>query len=92
MRRKRGSCTSRGTLTLAVDLMEPCPDFREFVTVHELLHLRYSTHGKLFEATLFAYVPGDGYSTSPSAHRSDGTLSMTRMDETAWVTNCLNRS
>lgn len=58
MRRKWGSCTSKGTITLAADLVDQQKDFREFVIVHELLHLRYPTHGKLFKAALTAYVPG----------------------------------
>jgi predicted metal-dependent hydrolase len=58
MRRKWGSCTSKGTITLAADLTEQQQKFQDFVIVHELLHLRYSTHGKVFKALLNAYVPG----------------------------------
>lgn len=58
MRRKWGSCTSRGTITLAADLAYQEPKFQEFVIVHELLHLRYPTHGRLFKAALTAYAPG----------------------------------
>lgn len=58
MRRKWGSCTSRGTITLAADLADQEARFQEFVIVHELLHLRYPTHGKLFKAALSAHLPG----------------------------------
>ena len=58
MRRKWGSCTSRGTITLAADLADQQAQFQDFVIVHELLHLRYSSHGRVFKATLSAYVPG----------------------------------
>lgn len=57
MRRKWGSCSSRGTITLAVDLADQSERFRDFVIVHELLHLRFPTHGKLFKALLSAHVP-----------------------------------
>lgn len=58
MQRKWGSCTSRGTITLAADLVDQQQNFQDFVIVHELLHLRYSTHGKVLKALLNAYVPG----------------------------------
>ncbi len=58
MRRKWGSCTSRGTITLAADLADQESRFQDFVIVHELLHLRYSSHGRVFKALLSAYVPG----------------------------------
>lgn len=60
MKRKWGSCTSRGTVTLAADLMDQQPSFQDFVIVHELLHLRYSTHGRVFKALLNAHVPNSG--------------------------------
>lgn len=58
MRRKWGSCTSRGTITLAADLADQETKFQDFVIVHELLHLRYTTHGRVFKALLNSYVPG----------------------------------
>lgn len=57
MRRKWGSCSSRGTITLASDLADQQLPFQDFVIVHELLHLRYECHGRVFKATLSAYVP-----------------------------------
>jgi len=58
MRRKWVSCTSRGTITLAAELADQEAKFQDFVIVHELLHLRYATHGRVFKALLNAYLPG----------------------------------
>ena len=58
MRRKWGSCSSAGTVTLASDLVERDERFQDYVIVHELLHLRFSTHGRMFKALMSAHVPG----------------------------------
>ena len=58
MRKKWGSCSSTGTITLATDLVNQDVQFQDFVIVHELLHLRFDTHGRLFKALMRAYVPG----------------------------------
>lgn len=58
MRRKWGSCSSSGIVTLACDLLEQPPKFQDYVIVHELLHLRYATHGRVFKALMSAHVPG----------------------------------
>lgn len=58
MRRKWGSCSPSGVLTLALDLTEQPINFQRYVVVHELLHLRYRSHGRLFKALLNAHVPG----------------------------------
>lgn len=57
MRRKWGSCTTAGTVTLAMDLLSQTGEFQDYVIVHELLHLRYPAHGRLFKACLGAHVP-----------------------------------
>lgn len=54
---KWGSCAPDGVVTLADDLAEEEEDFQDFVIVHELLHLRYRDHGKLFKAVMTAMVP-----------------------------------
>jgi predicted metal-dependent hydrolase len=56
MRRKWGSCSTRGTVTLALDLDEQDPGFQDYVIVHELLHLKVKNHGRLFKALMSAYV------------------------------------
>jgi len=58
MRRKWGSCSSGGTITLAYDLLDRDERFQDYVIVHELLHLRFATHGRVFKAVLSAYIPG----------------------------------
>jgi len=58
MRRKWGSCSSAGTVTLASDLLDQDVRFQDYVIVHELLHLRYATHGRVFRALMSAHVPG----------------------------------
>ncbi|MCY1217185.1 hypothetical protein D9M72_290870 [compost metagenome] len=60
MRHKWGSCSSAGTL--ASDLASQDSDFQDFVLVHELLHLRVSTHGRLFKASwVLTYPDGESW-------------------------------
>ena len=58
MCRKWGSCSSAGIVTLAADLVMQDERFQNYVIVHELLHLRYPSHGRLFKALMNAHVPG----------------------------------
>lgn len=58
MRRKWGSCSSAGTITLAIDLVHQDEKFQDYVIVHELLHLKYATHGRVFKALMSAHIPG----------------------------------
>ena len=57
MKRKWGSCSTAGNITLASDLADQEPGFQDFVIAHELLHLRVPNHGKLFKALMTAHVP-----------------------------------
>jgi predicted metal-dependent hydrolase len=57
MRRKWGSCSTTGIITLAEDLIEQEPGFQDFVIAHELLHLRVPAHGRLFSALLTVHLP-----------------------------------
>lgn len=52
-----GSCTSEGVVTFADELADTDESFQDYVIVHELLHLRYKTHGKRFQAMMSALVP-----------------------------------
>jgi len=58
MTRKWGSCSTKGTLTLADDLADQDSRFQDFVIAHELLHLRVPNHGRVFKALMSAHVPG----------------------------------
>lgn len=58
MTHKWGSCSTKGILTLAIDLNEQDQRFQDFVIVHELLHLRVQNHSRLFKALMTNYVPG----------------------------------
>ena len=57
MTRKWGSCSTAGTVTLAIDLDDEHSGFQDFVIVHELLHLKVPNHGRLFKALMTAHVP-----------------------------------
>ncbi len=57
MRRKWASCSTAGTVSFSLDLLTQPPAFREYVIVHELLHLKVPNHGKLFKTLLRAYLP-----------------------------------
>jgi predicted metal-dependent hydrolase len=57
MGRKWASCSMRGTVSFSTEVLSQPSDFREFVIVHELLHLKIPNHGKLFKTLLRAYIP-----------------------------------
>lgn len=73
MRRKWGSCSSAGTVTLAIDIADQDQRFQNFVIAHELLYLRVPTHGRLFQALMSARVP-----SWLDLEEQRGTLRMTR--------------
>ncbi len=57
MRSKWASCSTRGTVTLSLDLLREPKPFREVVIVHELIHLLVPNHGRVFKALMKAYLP-----------------------------------
>ena len=57
MRRKWASCSTRGIVSFSTEVLAQPPEFREYVIVHELLHLKVPNHGKLFKTLLRAYLP-----------------------------------
>lgn len=57
MTRKWGSCSTAGTITLAVELAACEERLQDVVIVHELLHLRVRNHGKLFTVLMTTHVP-----------------------------------
>lgn len=56
MTRKWASCSPRGRVSFASDLLEQPVEFQDYVIAHELLHLRIRNHGKLFGSTLRAHL------------------------------------
>jgi hypothetical protein len=57
MRRKWGSMSTQGTLTLARGLARLPHGLVEYVVVHELLHLVVARHGRMFELLLGRHLP-----------------------------------
>lgn len=59
MRRKWASCSPKGRVTFADDLLEQPESVRREAIVHELLHLKVPNHGPLFRALLSTYLSDD---------------------------------
>lgn len=57
MRRRWGSCTSGGVLTLNVQLIKAPPQCLDYVLLHELAHLREHNHSKRYYAVLERLLP-----------------------------------
>ena len=56
MKRKWASCSSRGRLTFDPSLLDEPEEVRSKAILHELLHLRYPNHGKMFRILLDVYL------------------------------------
>jgi len=56
MKRKWGSCSTKGRLTFDDSLLKKPKEFRYEKVLHELLHLRYPNHGKMFKTVLKTYL------------------------------------
>ena len=56
MTRKWASCSSRGRICFAHDLLELSERQQDYVIVHELLHLRHPNHSKVFTALCRAHL------------------------------------
>jgi predicted metal-dependent hydrolase len=56
MKRKWGSCSSKGNLSFDKGLLYQPADFRRKVIVHDLIHMKVPNHGKLFKALERAYL------------------------------------
>jgi hypothetical protein len=57
MTRKWASCSSRGRVCFARDLLGLPSSLQDYVIAHELLHLRHPNHGRVFHALLAAHIP-----------------------------------
>lgn len=56
MKRKWASCSSKRRLTFDTSLLKKNPKKRAEVILHELLHLKYPNHGRMFKTMLNAYL------------------------------------
>ena len=58
--RKWASCSSKGRLTFSYALLDESNETRSKAIVHELLHLKYANHGKIFRTTYVTYLRKKG--------------------------------
>jgi predicted metal-dependent hydrolase len=72
MRKKWASCSTSGTVTFSRDLLRESGAFRNFVIVHEILHLQVPNHGRLFRSLMRAYVPDWEQVAGSRVYRSCG--------------------
>jgi predicted metal-dependent hydrolase len=57
MKRRWGSCSNKGKITLSSELIRLSNKFIEYVIVHELCHLRHHNHGPRFYELLSELYP-----------------------------------
>lgn len=60
MTRKWASCSSKGRLTFSYELLNKSKEQRAKVIVHELLHLKYKSHNKMFNSLLSVHLAKRG--------------------------------
>ena len=60
MTKKWASCSSKGRLTFSFELLNKSNSQRAKVIVHELLHLKYDSHNKMFKSLLSAHLSKRG--------------------------------
>ena len=56
MRTKWASCSSAGNFTFNTEVLGLEQDLRDYVIIHELIHMRVPNHGKLWKSLMTAYV------------------------------------
>lgn len=56
LKTKWASCSSRGRLTFDSAILRAPEEMRRRVVLHELLHLRYPNHGRMFSTLLRTYL------------------------------------
>lgn len=56
MKLKKGSCSQKKIITFDNSLLNMDASLRREAIIHELLHLRYRNHGKMFKEMLKIYV------------------------------------
>ncbi len=60
MSKKWASCSSKGRLTFSYELLNKTKEQRAKAIVHELLHLKYGSHNKMFNSLLSAHLAEKG--------------------------------
>ena len=61
MKRKWASCSTKGRVTFDIKLLELSGKKRSEFIVHELLHLRYPSHGKMFKAMYRSFLKNNSH-------------------------------
>lgn len=56
MRSKIGSCSPKKIITFDISVLTMDENYRKEAIIHELLHLRYRNHGKMFKEVLKVYI------------------------------------
>lgn len=64
MKNKWASCSSAGRLTFSHELLNEPPEVRSKAVVHELLHIKYPNHGKMFKTLFVSYLRRQGIDCS----------------------------
>jgi predicted metal-dependent hydrolase len=57
MKRRWGSCSNKGVITLSTELIKLPDLYQEYVITHELCHLKHHNHGKQYYALLTEVFP-----------------------------------
>ena len=57
MKRRWGSCSNKGVITLSTELIKLSGLYIEYVIIHELCHLRHHNHGKQYYRLLSEVFP-----------------------------------
>ena len=64
MRTKWASCSNKGRITFSSSLLSETSEVRTKVILHELLHLKYPNHGKMFKTLFASYLHKRGIDCS----------------------------
>jgi hypothetical protein len=57
MKRRWGSCSNRGKITLSTELIRLADIYTEYVIIHELCHLKQHNHGPKYYELLSELFP-----------------------------------
>ena len=57
MKRRWGSCSTKGMITLNTELIKKHPNLIDYVIVHEICHLKVPAHNKEFYALVESIIP-----------------------------------